>query len=146
MRQHESSIRLEIFLESKGDIIASMRTLDRELGIGNGTLGKIISRKSEVSLYVCEKLVEKFPDLNKNWLLFGEGEMLITEKSHGENYKIEAQNSLAAENQETYSKTPDGGWVIFSGSQQQLIEAQNFIIKNLTEENERLRQQLKVTS
>lgn len=48
--------------------------LERELGLSNGTLQKAIDRQSDISTRVFEKIVEKYPDVNKDWLLTGNGE------------------------------------------------------------------------
>jgi len=55
--------------------------LERDLGLSNGYIGKMLKRKSSIGSDVLEKIVYHFPDLNPNWLLSGKGEMIIKTKS-----------------------------------------------------------------
>jgi len=54
--------------------------LEKELGLSNGYLGKMLKRQSSIGSDIIEKIVVFFPDLNVNWLIIGKGEMLKTEQ------------------------------------------------------------------
>ncbi len=76
----------------------SMSKFSREIGVSNrflATDGTIMSDKIKVIRNI-------FPDLNISWLLFDEGEMLVSEKSEkAEKSEIEIENKeLKAENKE----------------------------------------------
>ncbi|WP_233898151.1 hypothetical protein [Tenacibaculum piscium] len=75
-----------------------MSKFSREIGVSNrflATDGTIMSDKIKVIRNI-------FPDLNISWLLFDEGEMLVSEKSEkAEKSEIEIENKeLKAENKE----------------------------------------------
>lgn len=65
--------RLDKYLKIKG-ITDYRATIDA--GLSKGTIGKSRENHRDLSNKVVEKLVEVYPDLNKVWLLTGEGEML----------------------------------------------------------------------
>lgn len=69
--------RLSEFFENQ-DIKVS--PLEIELGFSNGMLSKAIKRNSSLKSETLEKIFSKFPDLSKNWLILGEGEMFLTEE------------------------------------------------------------------
>ncbi|WP_233885846.1 hypothetical protein [Tenacibaculum piscium] len=79
----------------------NMSKFSREIGVSNrflATNGTIMSDKIKIIRNI-------FPDLNIDWLLFDEGEMLVSEKAEkaekSENTEIEIENKeLKAENKE----------------------------------------------
>ena len=46
------------------------------LGLSNGVIGKSRKERRDLSDRVVEQIEKSFPDLNPNWLRYGEGEML----------------------------------------------------------------------
>lgn len=78
----ESSInqRLVIFFDSLG---ISYRSIERELNLSNGSLGKLKSGKS-ISTSKLEKITYKYKNLNPYWVLRNEGEMLLNDLSQKE--------------------------------------------------------------
>lgn len=66
------------YLESKN---LRHTPVEKELGLSNGYLGKMKSRKASIGSDIIEKIVSFFPDLNINWLVTGKGDMLNDEKS-----------------------------------------------------------------
>lgn len=62
--------------------IGGQGRFEAHIGIGNGYLSKTKSIGSDV----LERLAEKFPDLDMNWLISGKGEMLIKEISVNDSY------------------------------------------------------------
>lgn len=62
--------RIMIFLAFKE---MKPATFERLCGLSNGTLKQM---KNEPRLSNIEKILETFPELNREWLLTGEGEML----------------------------------------------------------------------
>lgn len=65
--------RFDKYLEFKG-ITDYRATIDA--GLSKGTIGKSREKGRDLSNKSVEKLVEVYSDLNKVWLLTGEGEML----------------------------------------------------------------------
>lgn len=66
--------RLTYFLDFSG---VKRTALEREIGLGNGYLGKMERRKASVGSDILEKIVSYFPKLNSNWLLRGDDPMLL---------------------------------------------------------------------
>ncbi|MBR4562211.1 MAG: hypothetical protein IKO23_09870 [Bacteroidales bacterium] len=62
--------RIMIFLDFKD---MKPATFERLCGLSNGYLNQL---KKEPSLSKIEKILETFPELNKEWLMTGEGQML----------------------------------------------------------------------
>ena len=50
------------------------------LGLSNGVIGKSRKERRDLSDRVVEQIEKSFPDLNPNWLRYGEGEMLLGKK------------------------------------------------------------------
>jgi len=48
---------------------------EKEIGVGNTTIGKAIERNANISPAIIEKIVLKYPNVNKMWLYSGEGSM-----------------------------------------------------------------------
>ena len=47
-----------------------------EIGIQRAAMSHILNGRNNVSLDVCKKILEKFPEISADWLLFGKGEMI----------------------------------------------------------------------
>lgn len=62
--------RIMIFIEFKN---MKPATFERMAGLSNGYLKQL---KNSPSISMIEKILETFPEINKEWLLTGEGEML----------------------------------------------------------------------
>ncbi|NCX93137.1 MAG: hypothetical protein EBX40_00460 [Gammaproteobacteria bacterium] len=58
----------------------SVNSFEQAIGVGTGTVRKAIERNAEISIALSEKIRNKFPDVRKEWLLTGEGEMLTTKE------------------------------------------------------------------
>ena len=67
------------YLDRKG-ITENKATVDCSLS--QGLLHQAKSGKSDLGYKTLDKIFDKYQDLNKEWLLTGEGEMLKTDTSH----------------------------------------------------------------
>lgn len=65
--------RLKQFIEYKG---FSIRGFEIECGVNNSTIKSAIRNNGSLGSDKLEKIVEKFPDLDANWLLSGKGSMI----------------------------------------------------------------------
>lgn len=54
---------------------SSFVELEKLIGISNTTIGNYVREKRKVSLDFIVAILRKFPEINPDWLLFGEGEM-----------------------------------------------------------------------
>lgn len=50
--------------------------LEKEIGLSNGYLGKMFSRKADIGESILNLILENSPEINPEWLLTGNGEML----------------------------------------------------------------------
>jgi transcriptional regulator with XRE-family HTH domain len=121
-------IRIKEFRDKK-----NLKQVDfaEKIDISQAALSAIEKGKT-TSLETVIKIASAF-EIDLNWLLTGE-------QSHGENYKIEAQNSLAAEYQEDYGEKQKEKLKTELELKDQLlqnkdytIELQKYIIKQLEE-------------
>lgn len=67
------------YIEFKG---LSFSKVERDLGLSNGYLGKQRDRNASIGSAVIEKIVEFYPDINIQWLITGEGEMIKDQNQH----------------------------------------------------------------
>lgn len=65
--------RLQSYLRTKG---VSLNSFDKSIGAANGYIGKQIRNSGSIGSDMIEKIHCIYTDLNLNWLLTGEGEML----------------------------------------------------------------------
>ncbi len=65
--------RIFLYIDKQG---LAVSRVERDLGIGNNTLGKARERGKGIGAEIVAKFVETYPDLNLNWLITGEGSML----------------------------------------------------------------------
>ena len=69
--------RLDKYLEYKH---LSDNKITKQLGLSIGTIGKSRKEGRELSDKVIEQILNFYKDLNRDWLLYGEGEMLTRKK------------------------------------------------------------------
>lgn len=72
------SERLKEFISYLG---LSVNRFCIETGIPQATIAKYMTGKSQPTGEVLAKIIKAHPNLNSRWLLTGEGEMLLSEKS-----------------------------------------------------------------
>lgn len=92
--------RLKIFVKS---LNMGQNTFEKEVGIANGY---IASKSQTISSDTVERVIEKYPELNLEWLFRGEGKMLKSSSTIGdlplldlekENIALRAENKLLRE-------------------------------------------------
>lgn len=65
--------RIEQYIESKG---FNKSSFERKCGLSSGYLSKQLARNADIGESILTKVLENNPDLSREWLYFGEGEML----------------------------------------------------------------------
>lgn len=90
MLNMESSIkeRLKLFLAKKG---LSQKKFEVACGLSNGYVNNIVKT---ISVDTLQKIIGTFPELNKDWLLTGQGSMLVDKEVVKQN--IEATDHSVA--------------------------------------------------
>ena len=70
----------------------SRRALGISLGYSDGTvLFHIMNGRNSISTKLANNITTVFPEINYKWLLYGEGEMLLTEKDTDNTLKTEVE-------------------------------------------------------
>lgn len=120
-----------------------------QLGLSNGTIGKSRQEGRDLSPKVIEQILNFYSDLNRSWLLYGEGEMLSPSASQhvtgNENTSVNGGNVTTVGNIGGATNSPvtvNGAGAELSRmldelmeqnrSQREQIHSLTEIIKNLT--------------
>lgn len=56
----------------------SINKFAKEIGLPYSTLNQAITRGSGVTIFIVDKIVARFPHVNRDWLLTGQGDMFTT--------------------------------------------------------------------
>lgn len=78
--------------------IHSQADFAKEVGIGVVQLSEIVSGKRKISEYYVNKILTRFPEINRSWLMTGEGEMLKNTSAVAENHSISIAGEEIKEN------------------------------------------------
>jgi transcriptional regulator with XRE-family HTH domain len=65
--------RISLILQAKNITPAQMAD---ELGVQRSGISHIINGRNKPSLDFIQKIIKRYPDINMNWLIFGEGPMI----------------------------------------------------------------------
>lgn len=79
--------------------------LEKKLGFSNGAIRDVIARNGGIKSQTLEKILELYPEISKEWLYSGVGEMIKTNSEHA--YKMEsnaAPISLVEESESYYNR------------------------------------------
>jgi len=97
--------RIKHYLDYK-DIRIS--TFEKSTGLSNGSFGGQLKKNRSIGTDKLENIVRKYTDLNANWVLTGEGEMLkaspsegATNEQHPYEQTIKSLNEVIAAQQKT---------------------------------------------
>ena len=80
---------IDKLLNAKG---ISIYQLEKTAKLGNGLVAKAMKSKGKLSLGLIEKILNAYPDVNRDFLLFGEGDVLSSAPK-----EVKANNLSAAE-------------------------------------------------
>lgn len=72
--------------------------LARILGISRGEMSNVMSGRRPVSKRIVDNLTTHFPEIDKEWLLTGDGEMLKSHSASAENHSISIAGEEIKEN------------------------------------------------
>lgn len=72
--------------------------LARILGISRGEMSNVMSGRRPVSKRIVDNLTTHFPEIDKEWLLTGDGEMLKSNSANAENHSISIAGEEVKEN------------------------------------------------
>lgn len=78
--------------------VHSQADFAKEVGIGTVQLSEIVSGKRKVTDYYVNKILTRFPEVNRSWLVDGIGEMLKSYSASAENHSISIAGEEIKEN------------------------------------------------
>ena len=90
--------------------VHSQADFAKEVGIGQVQLSEIVSGKRKLGPSYVNKILTRFPEINKSWLTDGEGEMLKNTSAVAENHSISIageeikENNIRVNTDETIAK------------------------------------------
>lgn len=103
---HTVTDRIILFVENEPDL--NQNRLSQILGVERGTINGWFKGRGEVSPRLIVKLLERFPDLDANWLIRGETKTTNNQSVTGnKNYTQQVQgnkNSLVSDNGVNYTE------------------------------------------
>jgi len=98
-RENELSERIQIIIDLKG--IQPSKFAD-EIGVQRSSMSHIIAGRNKPSLDFLQKVVQRYPEININWLLSGIGEPFLKEKNEkSENISTDIEVSTEFEKKKT---------------------------------------------
>ena len=78
--------------------VHSQADFAKEVGIGTVQLSEIVSGKRKVTDYYVNKILTRFPEINRSWLVDGIGEMLKIQSASAESHSISIAGEEIKEN------------------------------------------------
>lgn len=75
--------RVKAFCRYKGIPVSAF---EKECGLSNGYLGNL---KNGINITKLDNILKRFPEINKDWFVYGNGEMLV--KNNDEHDKVSGQ-------------------------------------------------------
>ena len=98
-RENELSERIQIIIDLKE--IQPSKFAD-EIGVQRSSMSHIIAGRNKPSLDFLQKVVQRYPEININWLLSGIGEPFLKEKNEkSENISTDIEVSTEFEKKKT---------------------------------------------
>ena len=79
--------------------VHSQADFAKEVGIGQVQLSEIVSGKRKLGPSYVNKILTRFPEINKSWLTDGEGEMLKNTSAVADNHSISIAGDGIKENE-----------------------------------------------
>ncbi|MCC9063353.1 S24 family peptidase [Flavobacterium piscisymbiosum] len=86
--------RIKHYLDYKGIKVSA---LEKQVGMSNGSFASQLKNNKTIGLDKLENILNKYTDINLDWLLTGKGEMLkfdVLEENNSKLYKKTDKNSL----------------------------------------------------
>lgn len=94
----------------------SQQDFSHKLGVSPASLSSIFTGRTNPTNNHVQAIHRVFPEINVNWLLFGEGEMLLSERASGEMSAGAASDLPMGEQEQASAMSMDGIGFQFSES------------------------------
>lgn len=115
--------RLIIFIKSEN---LSISRFEKTCGLSNGYVKSITHSIGSLKL---EQILENYPNLNRQWLITGEGEMLR---------ETEQTDSTVVEDRDEWKRRAEF-WMKMAEERLEMVELQREVIQMLKDENKKLK-------
>lgn len=113
--------RIEQFVEYLG---ISVRAFEQKIGASNGLIRKAITNKSDIQSKWISIIVDRFPQINTEWLLIGKGPML----------KSDSENTVNISEEKLISNLIKEGKVMYCSEHDRQIKYKDAVIAELNQE------------
>jgi DNA-binding XRE family transcriptional regulator len=131
----DKSINSRVFEVIKKFSNENQKEFALSIGVGATTINNIVSgRKSEPSYEVISKIINKFPQIDVEWFINGNGEMLKQKNNNNYNTNDDELN-LLSEPKENYNTMRES-------TLEKLLKETLYENKTLSIENDRLKNKL----
>lgn len=109
--------------------------LANQLGVHRSYLSRVLHGNKTVTPKFVEKLTKRFPKINGNWILTGEGEMVIAENHIGDNIvTAKATGNSTANATVNYHTTPQTQDLLVLQGKVDVLEKEKSELQRLLEE------------
>jgi hypothetical protein len=78
-------------------------SFEKKIGVGNNSIGTIITKKTNVSGAILSKILNNFEDISAEWLVIGKGNMVKNETLYKDYETLEQKNNIFLESEPTYN-------------------------------------------
>lgn len=89
--------RIGLFIKENG---MSIRSFEQSIGASNGSIGRAIANSSDISSSWVSKIIDKYPEINTNWLITGIGEMRNSSKQISIDHQFNLRTDKNIESQD----------------------------------------------
>lgn len=96
--------RLKKYIDYKG---ISLHAFETAIGASNGHISRQIKTSGNLGSIFIERILEKFPDLNPEWLLTGKGEMLKKDEMQKNHHPMHTTPCALCEEKERLIQAKD---------------------------------------
>ena len=86
------SSRIKEFIHYKG---VSIRSFEENIGCSIGVINRCVTKNTDLTVANLMKIINKYPELNSEWILTGEGNMLKDEIIHRESDLITSKENIS---------------------------------------------------
>lgn len=92
----------------------SQQDFSHKLGVSPASLSSIFTGRTNPTNNHVQAIHRVFPEINVSWLLFGEGEMIMSEGRPVENSSILGENEISSEEDQAVPASIDGMGLLFA--------------------------------
>jgi hypothetical protein len=85
------------WLKSKG-FVSNPKGFASEIEVSTSLITEICKKRTNAGITPIQNLINRFPQINSNWLLTGKGDMIKSEANHRTSQNIEGDSNIMSGN------------------------------------------------